>query len=168
MMDASQLRFMLEELNFSAAMPVELLEALAAASTLRHLEAGTVLFREGSTSRDFYLIHEGCVALEMSVPGRGSIRILTVGPGEMVGWSSLLDEGRMMASAVVVEETQAVVASAEQLLALCETSPALGYHLMRRMAVALSRRLMATRLQLLDLFADTPAAVPVRKGDASA
>jgi CRP/FNR family transcriptional regulator, cyclic AMP receptor protein len=104
-----------------------------------------------------YLVRHGRVALEMHVPQRGAVRILTTGPGEMVGWSALLDQGRMTTSALATEDTELVVVPADRLKELCESNSKFGYHLMKRMADALSKRLVATRLQLLDLFADTTA-----------
>ena len=42
-----------------------------------------------------------------------------------------------------------------------------GFHLMRQMAGSLSKRLVATRLQLLDLFSHTPSEVPSSQSEAS-
>lgn len=159
-MDTKQLAYVLQELRFSADLPQEVLEQLAAESTMQRMSAGAVVFREGGKNDDLYLIRSGRLALEMNVPGRGAVRILTLGPGEMVGWSSLLDQGKMTASAVAVEDTELVVAPAGKLRELSDANRDFGFHLMRQMADALSKRLVATRLQLLDLFADAPAAIP--------
>ncbi len=94
------------------------------------------------------------VALEMSVPERGMVRVLTLGAGDMVAWLALLGHGEMSTTAVSVEDTQAISISAPHLLEICESNPDVGYQIMRRMAQALSRRLVATRMQLLDLFSD--------------
>lgn len=159
-MDTKQLEFVLEELHFSEALPREVLGQLAAESTLVRRQAGEVVFREGSDNDDLYLIRTGRLALEMSVPGRGAVRILTLGPGEMIGWSSLLDQGQVTATAVVVEESELIVASGRSLRNLSEGNHDFGYPLMREMAASLSKRLVATRLQLLDLFAETPPGLP--------
>ena len=45
---------------------------------------------------------------------------------------------------------------------LCAANHEFGFHLMQRLASSLSKRLVATRLQLLDLFAETPPTVPDR------
>lgn len=164
-MDATQLKFILEELRFSAVFPSHVLDQLAAEATVRSVPAGAAVFREGNRHDNLYLIRSGRLGLDMNVPGRGAVRILTVGPGEMVGWSSLLDHGNMTASAVALEDTEFVVAPASKLRELCESNREFGYHLMRRMADALSKRLVATRLQLLDLFADTPSAIPGNKSE---
>lgn len=163
-MDTEKLKFVLEELHFSSVFPSHVIEQLAVPSTTQRLSAGTVLFREGDANDNLYLIRSGWLALEMNVPGRGAVRILTVGPGGMVGWSALLDEGRMTASAIAVEDTNVIVAPADKLREVCEADHEFGFHLMRQMAGALSKRLVATRLQLLDLFADPPTEVPYQQG----
>lgn len=162
-MDTNQLKYVLEELRFSAVFPPEVLDDLAAASTIQQVSAGTVVFRESGANDNLYLLRSGRLALEMNVPGRGAVRILTIGPGEMVGWSALLGQGKMTASAVAVEDAELVVAPADSLRELCKANDEFGHQMMRQMADALSKRLVATRLQLLDLFADTPSAVPANK-----
>ncbi|TWT48044.1 Cyclic nucleotide-binding domain protein [Rubripirellula amarantea] len=153
-MDTHQLKFILEELRFSAALPDEMLQQIACISSLQTFAIGSLVFRESAIVRDLFLVRRGRLALEMLVPQRGAVRIVTIGPGEMAGWSALLSEGRMTASAIAIEEVEAVVAPAKQLHDLCEANHEFGYRLMHQMADALSKRLVATRLQMLDLFAD--------------
>jgi CRP-like cAMP-binding protein len=164
-METTELRDILRELQFTADLHEQVAQRLAAVSALKQYPRGTLLFREGARNPDLFLLRTGRVTLEMNVPGRGKLAILTLGPGEMVAWSSLLSEGEMTATAVTLDDVQAIVASGVKLQEICEQDHEFGYHLMRRMATALSRRLLATRLQLLDLFADTPPAI---QPDASA
>lgn len=152
--DRSRVGFILQEIGFSAELPDPVIDDLARESTVDLVPAGKSLFREGSEARNIYLLRTGRMALEMNVPGRGVTRILTLGPGDMVGWSALLDGGKMTASAVAVDDCEVVFAPAARLRELCDSNRDFGYHLMRQMATALSQRLVATRLQLLDLFAD--------------
>lgn len=159
-MDTNELTYILQELQFSAKLPLDVLEQLAEEASLRTISAGTVVFHEGTIDDNLYLVRNGRLALDMNVPGRGAVRILTLGRGEMFGWSSLMDHGKMTASAIAVEDTEILVAPAEKLRQLCEANCEFGYHLMRQMATALSRRLVSTRLQLLDLFADATAGNP--------
>jgi CRP/FNR family transcriptional regulator, cyclic AMP receptor protein len=150
----------LQQLRFTEALPEHVLEQLASASVLRGYAAETVLFREGAQNHELMVICVGGVALDMLVPGRGEVRIMSLGPGDVVAWSALLGGGRMTTSAVALEDTQVVSISAGALLAICETDQVFGYHLMRRVASALADRLIATRLQLLDLFADSAPLIP--------
>src|SRR5438105_3759588 len=55
-------------------------------------------------------------------------------------------------TARVVHPARLTALEAAPLLSLCEHAPRLGFELMRRTARALSQRLGATRLQLLDVY----------------
>jgi CRP-like cAMP-binding protein len=58
----------------------------------------------------------------------------------------------MTATATTQEATRLVVIPGATLGALCESNHEIGYRVMQQMARALAQRLVATRLQLLDLF----------------
>lgn len=118
----------------------------------RTYHPGATLFSEGDRNFDFHLILEGHVRLEMSVPVRGRIPLLTVGVGDLLAWSALLAQGRMTTSAIALDNVWTAAFDGPQLQQLCEQQPQIGYHVMKRLANCLSRRLLATRLQLLDLF----------------
>ena len=92
----------------------------------------------------------------MNIPGRGDVTFLTAGPGDLVGWSGLISDGKMTASGTTAEDCVLVALSGKRLQELCTCEKDLGYVLMKRVAQVLAQRLLATRLQLLDLFSDTP------------
>lgn len=158
-MDKKKLRKLLQEHPFSVDIPAEALKKVAANSILIDYPVNSVLFREGAENHNLYLICQGSVTLEMCVPARGCVRLLSVGAGEMLAWSALLGRGQMTATATADEDTQVLAVPADKLLEICESHPDVGYHLMRQMASALSRRLLATRLQLLDLFSVEPPVI---------
>lgn len=151
-MDAAQLFNALQQSTLASSFFDESMFRGADGASCKTFSPGTVLFREGEPSDSFYVVHSGHVALDMTVPTRGPIRLLTVGPGEIVAWSALVSDGRMTTSATAVDEVRAVEFSGTALLRRCEMQPELGYRLMRRLAAALAKRLLATRLQMLDLF----------------
>ncbi len=153
-MEPTTLRVRLSELSFAAQLPAAALDRLSEIGEFRECKAGEFLFHEGDANRDLYLVVCGHVALDMHVPGRGPVRILTLGPGDLLAWSAIIGR-RMTTSAVTLDETRLIVISADRLDEACRQDHEFGYHWMRNVAVALSRRLLATRLQLLDLFADT-------------
>lgn len=147
----------LANLQFSASLSNAHLEELAEMGVVREFPAGVVLFHENSLNDELLIIVSGSVALEVNVSGRGNVRILSLGPGDMVAWSALLGGGRMTTSAIALQDTQVVAISACKVLARCESDHTFGYHMMRKLADALANRLVATRLQLLDVFgAETP------------
>ena len=149
------LRELLGQSLFAEGFSDSQLDSLSQAATLCDVSKGHVLFTEGQLEDDVFVVVSGHVALEMQVPRQGKVRLLTVGAGELVGWSGLIGDGRMTASAVVIEEGRLIGLSSRALLDLCQTDHQLGYLLMTRTAKAISQRLLATRLQLLDLFSET-------------
>lgn len=152
---------LLRELEFVAGLSPAALAELAAISHFREWAGGAIVFREGTECEELFLVVAGEVALDMHVPSRGAVRILTVGAGEMLGWSALIGNGRMTATATVVQPVSVIAIPGPALRSLCETNHDLGYQVMRTMAVALSRRLLATRLQLLDLFSHDVRPAPL-------
>lgn len=155
-MDRKSLRQRLAEIAFAAELPAAVLDEIATAAAPADFSAGTVIFREGATDRNLYLLNSGQVALEMLVPGRGRVRLLSLGAGDMLAWSALLGEGRMTATAIAIEDTETIALDADRLLEICASHPQVGFEFMCRMSLALSKRLLTTRLQLLDLYSTEP------------
>ncbi len=150
----------LRSLRLLERFPEELLAPLAAIASVESFPAGAVLFRQGDAARTSYLVIEGTVALEVCAPGVGCKRILTVTSGELLGWSPVLEQEHLTATARALTPTRAVAMDGRQVLALCEHNPRFGYEFMRRTALALARRLNATRLQLLDVYGPEMASTP--------
>ncbi|REJ92475.1 MAG: Crp/Fnr family transcriptional regulator [Planctomycetota bacterium] len=148
--------------QFLHKLSAEDLEKVAAIASTKSLEAGAVLYQEGEACRMLHVVSSGLVALDMCMPRQGCTRILTVGPGELLGWSALLSDGTMTVRATAVEETTLIALPAHKLRQLCDDDHDIGYAIMQQVAVSLSRRLLATRLQTLDMFGETqPVAAPV-------
>jgi CRP-like cAMP-binding protein len=129
------------------------LDFLAQAATPVHWAVGETVFREGNCDNALYLILEGLVALEISVPQRGRVRIATIGPGELFGWSSLFYDKPKTALASVLEPTRALAFNAARLREQSESDAGFGYRLTRVVLRVVSDRLKATRAQLIDMFA---------------
>jgi CRP-like cAMP-binding protein len=112
--------------------------------------ADNYLAREGSSANAFYLIQSGHVALETEVPKRGTVRLQTMGPGEIIGWSWLIPPHRWRFDCVAVDDVQGISFEANWLREQCECDHELGYHLLRHLMTVLASRLAATRIQLLE------------------
>ena len=111
-----------------------------------------IIFREGDPSSFFYLVVTGHIALELQAPGR-VFRIETVGDGEDLGWSSLLESVNKQFQARCLEPTSALAFDGPRLIALCQDDAEFGFRLMRKVVATVADRLRATRLQLLDVYA---------------
>lgn len=128
------------------------LEKLAAIATEVTFAEGQIIFREGDIGDVLYLIRTGQAAVEMHVPGRGRVTILTVGPGQLLGWSSMFTQKRKTATGRAVAPIQAIAFNAGQLREICQQDCELGFVIIWNVAKLIADRLAATRLQLLDIF----------------
>jgi CRP-like cAMP-binding protein len=149
----------LDRLNFCKGLPVEYQRRLFAAGEIKTYQPGDRLFFEGQSSRDIYLLADGEVVLETSIPGQEPMCLQTVGPGELLGWSPVLGLGVMTATARAVTPCHALALNADRILSLVEEDPKFVLEFMRRVAITLARRLNATRLQLLEACRDASQVV---------
>jgi len=130
-------------------------EKLVGISTLVEIDTKQELFREGDPIDFLYIVVQGRVAIEIHVPSRGRIRIYTAEPMDAVGWSSVTPiVRRRTAGAQAVLPSSLVKIDAVKLLQFCDEDCEFGYIIMRRMANVVASRLLTTRLQLLDMFAN--------------
>lgn len=115
--------------------------------------AGTTIFREGDPSLYFYLVKSGRVALDIAVPAKGTVCLLTVGPGDIFSWSALLESHAETATARAIGEVEVLEIKGEALQNLCWEDTELGMEFYRALAEVIAARLTATRLVAVDAFA---------------
>ena len=142
----------IKEHRFFADLEPSYCEMIAGCGKNVRFEAGQYLFHEGESADQFFLIRHGRVAFEVTVPGRGAMRFLTIDPGEIAGISWLVPPYRWNYDAKALELTRAIALDAKCLRGKCEEDHHLGYELMKRFVPELVRRLHTTRLQLLDVY----------------
>jgi CRP-like cAMP-binding protein len=130
---------------------------LARIATVELHPPGARIYVEGEPADSTGLLVEGRVALSMRVVGRPDVTVLTLGPGELIGWSGLTDEATRAASVRAVEPVRLIHLPREPLRALCEADHDIGYALMRLALHEVARRLKDTRLQLLDVYRSDPS-----------
>lgn len=138
---------------FGAALGPETQARLAELARVVEVPAGTHVLREGQPTDDLSILLKGRVALRMLVPERGMVTILTVEPGDLVGWSALVPPHRATSECVAVEAAVLLAFRGEELRATLRRDHALAASVYPRVLQAVARRLAATRFQLLDLFA---------------
>lgn len=128
------------------------LASLAGCARQTTFAPGQFLCREEEPANTFFLIQSGRIAIEIHAPKRGTIRVQTIGPGEVVGWSWVIPPHQWQFDARVVDEVQALALDADCLRGKCMQDHELGYHLLQRLVAVIAQRLSATRLQLLDVY----------------
>jgi CRP/FNR family cyclic AMP-dependent transcriptional regulator len=138
---------------FGSDLSAEVASLLAELSRVDRHEAGTELFREGEDATHFGIVLRGRVALSVLVPERGAVTILTVEPGDIIGWSALTPPFRSTSTGTAMEPVEVLCFEGAALRGLLRSECRLAMTVYPRLLHAVSRRLVATREQLLDLFA---------------
>lgn len=145
---------------FGSGLSLHACSRLAECATLQEHGAGETILREGEETALFAIVTRGRVALRMLVPERGPVTILTVEPGDVLGWSALVPPHHSTSTAIAIEATTLLAFEPRRLRALLDTDLPLAATLYPRIMEAMGRRLSATRHQLLDLYAQQADPVP--------
>jgi CRP-like cAMP-binding protein len=138
---------------FGAELPLSARERLAGVGELRRVEAGAVLLREGGETERLGILLSGLLSLRVAVAGRGRATLMTVEPGDIFGWTALVPPYRATSTVVALEASEVIVFDAVGLRDLLRDDESLALSLYPRLLQSVSRRLVATRNQLLDLYA---------------
>jgi CRP/FNR family cyclic AMP-dependent transcriptional regulator len=149
----------LREIEFLHDMEPEHLDKIANIAHIRDFDENDVVFRQGQAAECLYLVMFGNVSVEVDTPGLGRKEIFTIGPGEIVGWTSLVDRSCYTTWATTPESARLVQLNVADLLRICDRDRDFGYDLMRRTVVALAKRLKKTRQQLVEVYSLAPAPV---------
>ena len=135
-----------------ADLPAPIQARLAAVTARLDLDSGVTFMHEGEVTDFLAVVVSGRVALQMRVPERGSITILTLEAGDIVGWSAVVDPFRATTSATTLEQTELAIVDAETLRNLLATDAEIMAAILPPVLRTVVARLAATRVQLLDLF----------------
>jgi CRP/FNR family cyclic AMP-dependent transcriptional regulator len=121
-------------------------------------QAGEVIFKENSNSKELYIITQGVVEIliDPSTVGPISMKdkqkeslIATLRRGQSFGEIALVDEGLRSASAYAAQkDTRLLVITRDKVIMLCETYPQLGYRLMYNLAADLAMKIRNTDLRI--------------------
>jgi CRP-like cAMP-binding protein len=127
------------------------LDALAGCALQTQFPSNAMICRQGNIANRFYLIEDGCVALEADQPGHGTIPIQTLGAGDALGWSWLFPPHVWRFSARTVKPARVIFFKDTRLRAHFAANPGLGHELVKRIAQMVVERLQATQIQLVQI-----------------
>jgi len=124
-------------------------------------KAGEVIFYEGATSDELYLITQGEVDIQVNPTLVSNhpdqqvqpVTIATLMRGQNFGEMALIDKGVRSATARAAQKnTRVLILPSQELLHLCAAYPELGYHLMSNLASDLALKLRNTDLMIREDF----------------
>ena len=138
------------------------LQQIASIAEIRVHDTNDILFYEGEPAEHVYLLVTERIMLELCRTTIYKKNLMNVGPGEMLGWSSFVEQRNYASTGVVVAPTQLVKIDGKQLRAICDRDPEFGYDFMHRIMRALATRLTTTWSQLANIY--VPNTLPMMAG----
>ncbi|MCL7451428.1 MAG: cyclic nucleotide-binding domain-containing protein [Anaerolineae bacterium] len=114
----------------------------------RH-EPGSLICAERELADRLFVLSRGRVQLQIRLRGHlepaGEATIEEVEPGRIFGWSSLVKQRRFTASARALDPVAVLSIRADDLRALFDQSPHIGFVVMKQLAEVVASRLQHTR-----------------------
>lgn len=116
------------------------LDSIARIASLQEFAPGEELTGEGGVADLLYLFLTGRAAVKVRSPQGHTVLTDELGPGELLGWSAVVEPHVYVASAQTVEPTEAIVIPGGELRELCATNKDLGYLVVKGIGEVMSRR----------------------------
>jgi CRP/FNR family transcriptional regulator, cyclic AMP receptor protein len=131
---------------------------LAGTVTVRELQPGDVLVREGESDDHLYIVVSGSLGVIKAVGTDNELTLNVMRPGDVVGELSFLDGATRFASLVAMAESRVLGLSRGDLEAMLERDPHLVYRIMRaivRVVHDIQRRLSMQTVELTNYLYKT-------------
>ena len=139
---------------FFSEMGEDLVDYISGCAKNAHFGPNQLLTKEGDPADQFYVINKGLVTIEIHHPIKGSMKIRTLRPGEIVGFSWIFPPYRYFFNVRAEEHTSVVAINGQCIREKCDNDATLGYSIMKQFASVMAKRMYDTRLQLLDVYGD--------------
>lgn len=119
------------------------LELIADAAKTEELGKGARLTEAGFAATTLYLIVEGRVDLNVRDAKGQSVTVDHLGPGQILGWSTLVGPYIYTATGVTAEKTELIVFNGSKLRQIFEINNHIGYRVLKGMGNVISKRISA-------------------------
>lgn len=144
MMPSSELK----RFRYFGGMPESVLDGIAAISTLRAFRVGDRLLEEAAPAKEMMIVKSGQLDIVYRLGDGREVTAESVGRGDVIGWSALLEPYQLTASVVGAKDGEVIAIAGAPLRQMCEVDAWLGYQLMIEIARGLRDRLGGLRVQL--------------------
>jgi CRP/FNR family cyclic AMP-dependent transcriptional regulator len=126
------------------------LEQMAKIAVLEEHEADYHVIEENEVASTLYLVESGMVAVKMKSRGGHEVLIDELGPGELFGWSAVLNDQTFTAAVSTIEESTLIAFDGEALRRLFKKDQGIGFQVVNNIAAVVSSRLEHLRSRLAD------------------
>jgi CRP/FNR family transcriptional regulator, cyclic AMP receptor protein len=105
---------------------------------------------DGQRSKAFYFLTSGSVAVELRTP-RFAVSVQALGPGQVFGWSALLENQDTLFQVRARERTSALRIESAALQAACKDDPVLAAAVLLRTLQTVAGRVKATEVRFAEM-----------------
>ena len=99
----------------------------------KEFPSGAVLFREGESGEEMFVIQSGVVRISKTV-GREERPLATLGRGEFIGEMAILNAKPRTATATVIEDAKCLIIGAKTLETMISTNSEIALRLVKKLA----------------------------------
>jgi CRP-like cAMP-binding protein len=140
-------KMILKEIELFEGVDFEVMNEIAGICSEENYSKGTTIFERDEQAKCLYILLEGKVYLV--IKNGGSITYSLTEPGDVFGWSSMLEHGRYTASGICSTDLKAAKIEKEKLIKIFKNHPDDGFKVLQRLAGVISRRLSNAYRDLL-------------------
>jgi len=126
------------------------LAELAALATEVTFDENELILVDGQRSTSFYLLTSGSVAVELRT-GSFAVCVEALGPGQVFGWSALLNDQDTLFQVRSREKTTALRLNGAALQAQCKSDTGLGTEILQRTLQVVAGRVKATEIRFAEM-----------------
>jgi CRP/FNR family cyclic AMP-dependent transcriptional regulator len=119
------------------------LETIAKIAKTEELGKGAQLTQVGHSAANLYLIKKGLVTVMTPGPEGRDLPVDEVGPGQIVGWSTLTGPYLYTATTVTAEKATLIVVNGNKLRQVFEINNHIGYRVLKGIGYVVARRMAA-------------------------
>jgi CRP-like cAMP-binding protein len=127
----------------------EHLALVAKVGTHHVLDAGTIIYKQGSTADQIHVIEHGLVGIILEVGPLAQRQVQAAANFESFGWSAMIPPYTRTATVKALEQTKVIVFDGRELTAFCTTHSEVGFTIMQAVARVIAERLRQAYIQLL-------------------
>jgi len=137
----------LNEIDLFRGIDVEVMNKIADICIEESHGKDTVLFEKDEDANRLYILVEGTAKLV--IKNGGTITYRLTEPGDVLGWSCMVESGRYTASGVCATDLKAVKIERKKLEKIFDIHPYVGMKVLKRLAGVFSNRLSNAYRDLL-------------------
>ncbi|HLR87335.1 MAG TPA: cyclic nucleotide-binding domain-containing protein [Wenzhouxiangella sp.] len=149
---------LLKQSGFFSDLDAGHIDWLARHASDKRFDDGKLLARQGDRADQFFLVIEGELVVEVPALTGPSLTITRLGPGDIFGWSWLIEPYKWHFNGRAEESSRVLEFDGAAIMKHCQADSTFGYELLRRFSGLMGVRLAAAQATMKEQWA--PGGLP--------